>query len=139
MVEVGTLLFPSHEATSHGFIPSALRFVKDDYSIAWCLCTLQSCISEVVNILDKGLHLLTNLALAHFFLNSLEALDFIAGQRFSENGNERTVSGKEDGVRLLMPITLLGGDIQPNKRFSSTGHSRYKDDMLFSLRGRLFD
>ena len=116
-----------------------MRFVKDDYSITWCLRTLQSCISEVVHILNEGFHLLANFAFTDFFMKRLQALDLIAGQCFTQHGNKGTIAGKKYRMGLLMLIAFLGSHIKANKRFSCTGHTSNEDDMLFSLPRRLFD
>ena len=139
MIEVGTILLPSHEATSHGFVPSSLRFVENDNPIAGRCGITQTVITKVVNVLNKGFHLLAHFALTDFFLDRLQALDFVTGQCLTQNCNEGAIPRKEDCMGLLMFLAFLGSDIKANECFSCTRNTRYKDDVLFAVTGGLFD
>ena len=139
LVEVGTILFPSHEATGHGFVPSSLGFIKNDNPIAGRSSIAQTVITKVVHVLNEGFHLLANFTLADFFLNSFLTVNFITGQGFSQHSNKRTIPGQKDSMGLLMFIALLGRDIEPNQRFPGTWNTCNKDDMLFAITGGFFD
>ena len=139
LVEVGTILFPSHEATGHDFVPSSLGFIKNDNPIAGRSSIAQTVITKVVHVLNERFHLLAHFAFSNFFLNSLQALNFITGQCFAKNSNKGPVTRKEYRVGLLMFIALLGRDIEPNQRFPGTWNTCNKDDMLFAITGGFFD
>ena len=133
LVKVGTILFPSHETAGHGFVPGPLCLIENYDPVAGRSSVTQSIIAEVVHVLYEGFHLLAHFALPDFFLSSLQSLDFITGQRFTQYSNEWTIAGKKNRIGLLVIGALFSGDIQTYERFSSARHPRHKDDVLFSL------
>ena len=116
-----------------------MRLIENNDPIEGRSSITQSVIPKVVHILNKGFHLLAHFAFSDFFLNSLQSLDFITSQRFTQNSNEWTIAGKKDCMGLLVIIALFGGDIEADQCFSCARNTRHKDDVLFLITGRLFD
>ena len=139
LVKVRAILFPSHKAAGHGIVPSPLSLIENHNSITgWSL--ISKCfITEVVHVLYEGFNFLAYFTLSDVFLNSLQSLDFITGQRFSQYGNKWTITRKKDSMGLLVIIPLFGGHIEADQCFSCTGNACHKNDMLFLITGRLLD
>src|SRR5579859_2644008 len=82
----------------------------------------------MVNILDESLYAFANFAFSNFFSLRFTPIEFVAGERFTEHCNQWPISRKKYCMCWFITLAPLGGDIQTNQRFTSSGDACDKTD-----------
>lgn len=131
-VEVRKLLPSTHEIRRLRLRPRALRLVEDDDVVVGSVRRPDALISEVVNVLDEGLHSLANNALS---LAVADARELIARERLLEDRHERTIAGEIHGACFTeRPPTCR--NVQAYERLAGTRHARDEDDGFLAIAAR---
>src|SRR5262245_9842584 len=112
--EVGPFLLASHEIGGLPQIPGTLRLIKDGDVFGWRPRVAQEIVTKMMHVLDECLHALADFALANLKPALPLAGNLITRQCFSQDGYQRTVPRKKDGVGRLIRVASLGRDVEAN-------------------------
>ena len=126
-VKPGPTLLAAHEVGSHLAIPCALGLVKNHDAIARGPVLVQSCISEVVHVLNERFDLLLHDPFAGSVLLGAQTCHLIAGQRLAQHLHQRAIARQEHRVGRRV-AALFRGHVEADQRLARTGHTSDEDD-----------
>src|SRR4051812_44485240 len=95
---------------------------------------LHAFVAEMVDILDEALHLAEGLSFSELLIARPCLAESIPCERLLEHVDQRTVSGEEDTIELVLGTKVLRRGIQADQSFPRPGHARHEaDDLATSL------
>src|SRR5262249_16417658 len=130
-VESGASLAPFHEVRGLRQIPGALSLVENDNSVVRNLARLErsdSIITEMVDVLDEGLDLLTDLALSRGSSFSLSAIQFVSGQCLPKHLDKRPVAREKHSMRRILLTTMSRREVQPDEGLPGARHACHESN-----------
>jgi hypothetical protein len=112
-----------------------LRFVEDHYMVAGGRGVADALIPKMMDVLNEGLHLLPNVALAHC---AVLAFKLVTRQGLLEHGDEGSIPRQKDGPRLAKRAPARG-DIQSDKGLASAWYAGHEDNGLLAAGSGVLD
>ena len=135
-MKVRLALLLLHERRRLADIPCPLRLVGDRDVVDGRAEITQCFVPEVTHVLDERLDRVRGLFLRGLLAASRAARKFVASQRFTQEGHQRSIARQENGMHFA-GMRAAGGDVEPHHRLACARHAGDEADDLALLRPRL--
>src|SRR5262245_34195002 len=131
LIEIGSFLFPAHEAGGLLAAPGALGLVEQRDMFYWWAGQIdKTLIAKVMDVLNEGFHFTSGRTFFDFSATFPFVPNLVASQGLAQDFNKWTVAGEKHAVQFAVFVDVLRGYVQADKGFASAGHAGHEADGL---------